>query len=185
MAILVPAEISLAHRGVLFLDELPEFDRKVPEVLREPLESGHMVFQERRDKQNFRTFSIDRAMNPCPCGYFGHFNGKCRCTPDAIARYQGRLSGPLLDRIDMQIPVNALWFHSDLVKLADGEHSIDIRARSSAPFNGNSSDKVKANNLYRRVKSIVIVRLNKLQIELLQKAMTKVQLVCTRLSPRT
>ncbi len=83
-----PGEISLAHRGVLFLDELPEFDRRVLEVLREPLESGHITISRAARQADFPArFQLVAAMNPCPCGYLGHSNGKCRCTPDAIARY--------------------------------------------------------------------------------------------------
>ncbi|HJW56587.1 MAG TPA: YifB family Mg chelatase-like AAA ATPase, partial [Burkholderiaceae bacterium] len=115
-----PGEISLAHHGVLFLDELPEFDRKVLEVLREPLESGHITISRAARQADFPArFQLIAAMNPCPCGYLGHPAGKCRCTPDLIARYQGRISGPLLDRIDMQIQVGALS-HDDLLKQAGG-----------------------------------------------------------------
>ena len=168
-----PGEISLAHRGVLFLDELPEFDRKVLEVLREPLESGHISISRAARQAEFPArFQLIAAMNPCPCGYFGHFNGKCRCTPDAIARYQGRLSGPLLDRIDMQIPVNALP-HSDLVKLADGEHSIDIRARVERAFQRQLERQGKANNLLSTSEIDRYCQAEQTAIELLQKAMTK------------
>ena len=99
-----PGEISLAHHGVLFLDELPEFDRKVLEVLREPLESGHITISRAARQADFPAkFQLITGMNPCPCGYFGLFNNKCRCTPDQIARYKAKISGPLLDRIDMHI----------------------------------------------------------------------------------
>lgn len=101
-----PGEISLAHHGVLFLDELPEFDRKVLEVLREPLESGEIVIARARDKVRFPArFQLVAAMNPCPCGYLGDPSGRCRCTPDQIQRYRARLSGPLLDRIDLHLTV--------------------------------------------------------------------------------
>jgi len=101
-----PGEITLAHQGVLFLDELPEFDRKVLEVLREPLESGHIVIARARDKVRFPArFQLVAAMNPCPCGYLGDPSGRCRCTPDQIQRYRGKLSGPLLDRIDLHLTV--------------------------------------------------------------------------------
>jgi len=104
-----PGEISLAHRGVLFLDELPEFERRVLEVLREPLESGCITISRAARQAQFPArFQLIAAMNPCPCGYFGHAQGKCRCTPDMVARYQGRISGPLLDRIDLQVEVGAL-----------------------------------------------------------------------------
>ena len=97
-----PGEISLAHHGVLFLDELPEFDRRVLEVLREPMESGRIVISRAARQAEFPArFQLVAAMNPCPCGYAGDADGRCRCTPDAIARYRGRISGPLLDRIDI------------------------------------------------------------------------------------
>jgi magnesium chelatase family protein len=101
-----PGEITLAHQGVLFLDELPEFDRKVLEVLREPLESGHIVIARARDKVRFPArFQLVAAMNPCPCGHLADPSGRCRCTPEQIQRYRSKLSGPLLDRIDMHLTV--------------------------------------------------------------------------------
>jgi len=103
-----PGEISLAHHGVLFLDELPEWDRRVLEVLREPLESGEIHISRAARQAVFPSrFQFVAAMNPCPCGYLGHSSGKCHCTPDQIARYRARISGPLLDRIDLQIEVRA------------------------------------------------------------------------------
>lgn len=103
-----PGEISLAHHGVLFLDELPEFDRKVLEVLREPLESGHISISRAARQADYPArFQLVAAMNPCPCGYLGHYNGRCRCTPDQLQRYRGRISGPLLDRIDLHVEVPA------------------------------------------------------------------------------
>lgn len=101
-----PGEITLAHQGVLFLDELPEFDRKVLEVLREPLESGHIVIARARDKVRFPArFQLVAAMNPCPCGHLGDPSGRCRCSAEQIQRYRGKLSGPLLDRIDLHLSV--------------------------------------------------------------------------------
>ncbi|WP_455207302.1 YifB family Mg chelatase-like AAA ATPase [Kaarinaea lacus] len=101
-----PGEISLAHHGVLFLDELPEFDRKVLEVLREPLESGRITISRAARQAEFPArFQLVAAMNPCPCGYHGHVNGRCHCTADQIQRYRNKISGPLLDRIDMHIEV--------------------------------------------------------------------------------
>jgi magnesium chelatase family protein len=127
-----PGEISMAMHGVLFLDELPEFDRGVLEVLREPLESGRITISRAARRADFRAqFQLVAAMNPCPCGYLGHYNGKCRCTPDQVARYRGRISGPLLDRIDIQIEVPAV-LQTDLLKQADGETSAVIRARVEA-----------------------------------------------------
>ncbi len=104
-----PGEISLAHHGVLFLDELPEFDRRVLEVLREPLESGRITISRAALQADFPAcFQLIAAMNPCPCGYLGHSNGRCRCTPEQVLRYRGRISGPLLDRIDMHVEVPPL-----------------------------------------------------------------------------
>lgn len=101
-----PGEISLAHNGVLFLDELPEFDRRVLEVLREPLESGRIVISRAARQAEFPArFQLVAAMNPCPCGYLGDNQGRCRCTADQVARYRARISGPLLDRIDLHVEV--------------------------------------------------------------------------------
>ncbi|MGA8146020.1 MAG: YifB family Mg chelatase-like AAA ATPase [Gallionellaceae bacterium] len=127
-----PGEISVAMHGVLFLDELPEFERAVLEVLREPLESGRITISRAARRADFRAqFQLLAAMNPCPCGYLGHYNGKCRCTPDQVARYRSKISGPLLDRIDIQIEVPAVP-QADLLKQAEGETSALIRARVEA-----------------------------------------------------
>lgn len=124
-----PGEISLAHNGVLFLDELPEFDRKVLEVLREPLESGHITISRAARQADFPArFQLVAAMNPCPCGYLGHYNNKCRCTPDNVARYKAKISGPLLDRIDLHIEVPALK-EEELTTAMVSEDSASIRAR--------------------------------------------------------
>ena len=99
-----PGEITLAHLGVLFLDELPEFDRRVLEVLREPLESGSITISRAAQQADFPArFQLVAAMNPCPCGYLGDSSGQCSCTPDQVQRYRARISGPLLDRIDLQL----------------------------------------------------------------------------------
>lgn len=101
-----PGEISLSHNGALFLDELPEFDRKVLEVLREPLETGHITISRANRQADFPArFQLIAAMNPCPCGYLGDASGRCRCTSEQVARYRARVSGPLLDRIDMHLEV--------------------------------------------------------------------------------
>jgi len=101
-----PGEISLAHHGVLFLDELPEFDRRVLEVLREPLESGCIMISRAAQQARFPArFQLVAAMNPCPCGYLGDPSGRCHCSVEQIRRYRQRLSGPLLDRIDLHIEV--------------------------------------------------------------------------------
>ena len=122
-----PGEITLAHLGVLFLDELPEFPRRVLEVLREPLESGHIAVARVRGRIEFPArFQLVAAMNPCPCGYLGE--ARCRCTPDQIARYRGRLSGPLLDRIDVQVAAPRIA-HAELSGPANGEPSAAVRVR--------------------------------------------------------
>jgi magnesium chelatase family protein len=127
-----PGEISLAHQGILFLDELPEFDRKVLETLREPLESGRIhIARAARQAEFPAEFQLIAAMNPCPCGFHGHGNDKCRCTPDQIARYRGKLSGPFVDRLDLIIEVPALLAEA-LAGQADGESSATVRARVEA-----------------------------------------------------
>lgn len=127
-----PGEISLAHHGVLFLDELPEFDRKVLEVLREPLESGHITISRAARQADFpASFQLIAAMNPCPCGYLGHHNNKCRCTPDQVSRYRARISGPLLDRIDLNIEVPALR-EDELTSIAHAESSAQVQQRVEA-----------------------------------------------------
>jgi magnesium chelatase family protein len=132
-----PGEISLAHHGVLFLDELPEFDRRVLEVLREPMESGRIVISRAARQAEFPArFQLVAAMNPCPCGYAGDVDGRCHCTPDAIARYRGRISGPLLDRIDIisdvpRIPLMEL----NAKRGAHDEDSASVRARVIAARN--------------------------------------------------
>jgi magnesium chelatase family protein len=124
-----PGEISLAHHGVLFLDELPEFDRDVLEALREPLESGRVsIARAARQAQFPARFQLVAAMNPCPCGHCGDRSGRCRCTPERIARYRGRVSGPLADRIDLKLEVPAPR-ESELVAPVSGECSQAIRGR--------------------------------------------------------
>jgi len=127
-----PGEVSLAHLGVLFLDELPEFDRRVLEVLRQPLESGQVTIARAARHADFPArFQLIAAMNPCPCGYQGHASGKCHCTFESVLRYQERISGPLLDRIDIQVDVTALEPET-LARMADGESTAAIAARVAA-----------------------------------------------------
>jgi magnesium chelatase family protein len=127
-----PGEISMAMHGVLFLDELPEFRRDVLEVLREPLESGRITISRAAHQADFPArFPLVAAMNPCPCGYLGHYSGKCHCTPDQVARYRRRISGPLLDRIDIQIEVPAVAAE-DLAARSAGETSEQMRERVTA-----------------------------------------------------
>src|SRR3981189_2668287 len=124
-----PGEIPLAHHGVLFLDELPEFDRDVLEALREPLESGRVsIARAARHAQFPARFQLVAAMNPCPSGHFGDRAGRCRCTPERIARYRGRISGPLADRIDIKLEVPAPR-EAELLAPAASESSDGIAAR--------------------------------------------------------
>jgi magnesium chelatase family protein len=124
-----PGEISLAHHGVLYLDELPEFPRAALEALREPLESGTITISRAARRSEFPArFQLIGAMNPCPCGYLGSQQRACRCTPDQVARYQSKLSGPLLDRIDLHVEVPALAA-ADLLQAQPGETSAAIRLR--------------------------------------------------------
>jgi magnesium chelatase family protein len=125
-----PGEISLAHHGVLFLDELPEFPRAALEALREPLESGRVTISRAAQRAEFPArFQLIAAMNPCPCGYLGSSLRSCRCSPDQVSRYQGKLSGPLLDRIDLHIEVGALAAE-ELLGAAPGESTATIRQRA-------------------------------------------------------
>jgi magnesium chelatase family protein len=127
-----PGEISLAHHGVLFLDELPEWDRRVLEALREPLETGVIHISRASRQSTFPAeFQFVAAMNPCPCGWLGHASGRCHCTPERIARYRGRVSGPLLDRIDVGIEVPALAAEALAVGHPGGETSAE-RGETSA-----------------------------------------------------
>ena len=124
-----PGEISLAHQGVLFLDELPEFPRAALEALREPLESGTITISRAAQRAEFPArFQLIAAMNPCPCGYLGSHLRACRCSPDHVSRYQGKLSGPLLDRIDLHVEVGALAA-GELVNTPPGEATAAIRGR--------------------------------------------------------
>lgn len=129
-----PGEISLSHRGVLFLDELPEFDRKVLEVLREPLESGRILISRAARQAEFPArFQLVAAMNPCPCGYYGHPRTACHCTPDQVKRYKAKISGPLLDRIDLAIEVPSI-LPEELGQRAAGESSQIVRERVEAAW---------------------------------------------------
>jgi magnesium chelatase family protein len=122
-----PGEISLAHHGVLFLDELPEFNRRSLEVLRQPLEEGRVTISRALNSTTFpASFILVASMNPCPCGYMGDPKHVCGCTPVQIEKYMGRISGPLLDRIDMHIEVPAVPF-AELSATGDGTNSASMR----------------------------------------------------------
>lgn len=127
-----PGEVSLAHNGVLFLDEFPEFKKHVLEVLRQPLEDGHVTISRAASTLTFPSgFSLVAAMNPCPCGYLTDNTHGCRCTPAQIDRYRGKISGPLLDRIDIHVDVPAVPFR-EIKKGRAGESSASIRKRVTA-----------------------------------------------------
>jgi magnesium chelatase family protein len=127
-----PGEISLAHRGVLFLDELPEFGQNVLEVLRQPLEDRIVTISRAQGTVTFpANFMLIAAMNPCPCGFFGDPTRECTCSAGSIARYQKRISGPLLDRIDIHVEVPRVEYEK-LTDRQEGERSADVRARVQA-----------------------------------------------------
>jgi magnesium chelatase family protein len=133
-----PGEVSLAHHGVLFLDELPEWNRRVLEALREPLESGTIHISRAARQSTFPAeFQFVAAMNPCPCGWLGHESGRCHCSQERVARYRARVSGPLLDRIDLGIevpalPPEAMAARGERAERADGEASTSAAIRAQA-----------------------------------------------------
>ncbi len=149
-----PGEISMAMHGVLFLDELPEFSRDVLEVLREPLESGRITISRAARQADFPArFQLVAAMNPCPCGYLGHYTGKCHCTPEQVARYRRRISGPLLDRIDIHIEVPAVP-PEEMAGAADGRgERNDPLARRSRARRGSSHVRASPTLNCRRARS--------------------------------
>jgi magnesium chelatase family protein len=127
-----PGEVSLAHNGVLFLDELPEFHRSTLEVMRQPLEDGRVTVSRAAGTVTFPSeFMLVAAMNPCPCGYFGDLKRECRCGPNQVQRYRQRISGPLLDRIDLHIEVPSIEYR-DMASERPEEASSAIRERVSA-----------------------------------------------------
>lgn len=141
-----PGEITLANKGVLFLDELPEFERGVLEVLRQPLEAKQITISRANSQMTFpANFQLVAAMNPCPCGYDGDASGRCRCRPEQIKRYQDKLSGPLLDRIDLHITVPALPI-ADLQNSQAGETSEQVQTRVAAAHMRQLIRQKKVNN---------------------------------------
>ena len=127
-----PGEISLAHTGVLFLDELPEFSRETMEVLRQPLEDGKVTISRASGSYTYPSrFMLVCAMNPCKCGWYGHPSGRCTCTEASVRQYRGRISGPLLDRIDLIVEVPSLEF-DELKSRPNGERSAEIKRRVDA-----------------------------------------------------
>ena len=125
----IPGEISLAHNGILFMDEFPEFPRQVLEVLRQPLEDRHISISRARYAVDYPAgFMLVASMNPCPCGYYNHPTRECTCAPGAVSKYLARISGPLLDRIDIQCEILPVPFEK-LSELKEGESSAAIRER--------------------------------------------------------
>lgn len=170
-----PGEISLAHNGALFLDELPEFDRKVLEVLREPLETGHITISRAARQVDFPArFQLVAAMNPCPCGYLGDSSGRCHCTSEQIMRYRARVSGPLLDRIDMHLDVPRIS-HDVLRKGSpQGEEtSAAIRSRVVAARNRALVRSGKANSALTAKEVKHLCLLTEQGHQLLEQAMDK------------
>ena len=171
-----PGEISLAHHGVLFLDELPEFSRQVLEVLREPLETGRITISRAARQADFPArFQLVAAMNPCPCGYLGHPTQACRDTPDQIARYRARISGPLLDRIDIQISVPSLT-QDELMQASTGEPSAAIRARVQAARDRQMQRQGKPNAALGTQEIDALCQLDAASETLLKKAITRLNL---------
>jgi magnesium chelatase family protein len=172
-----PGEISLAHHGVLFLDEFPEFQRKALEVMREPLESGEIIISRANAQMMFPArFQLIAAMNPCPCGYFGDREGRCRCSAEQVRRYRDRISGPLLDRIDLHINVPALR-KGELQQLGTGEPSTRVRERVLAcrqlqwqRNNGKTNNQLDSQGIEQHCP------LGKPEQQLMEKALEKLQL---------
>jgi magnesium chelatase family protein len=175
-----PGEISLAHNGVLFLDELPEFDRHTLEVLRQPLEDGSVTISRALSSTTFpANFMLVAALNPCPCGFRGDPRRKCECTPNQIERYMSKISGPLLDRIDIHIEVPAVPFR-ELSEQSAGTPSGDIRGRVVAARGvqrqrfGNRGPRVNGRMSHRYIKKFC--QLNGECESILKMAMTEMGL---------
>jgi len=166
-----PGEISLAHHGVLFLDELPEFQRQVLEVLREPLESGEICISRANAQVVFPAkFQLVAAMNPCPCGYYGSGDGRCHCSDDQVKRYRQKISGPLIDRFDLHIEVKAVdtkIFQQQNVE----ESSADVRSRIVRARTQQKQRQNKINNQLNSQELETYCVLKKEQKKLLEDAM--------------
>lgn len=174
-----PGEISLAHHGVLFLDELPEFERKVLEVLREPLESGEIVISRAAQQVTYAANTmLVASMNPCPCGFWGGDNTskRCLCSPDQVRRYRGRISGPLLDRIDMHVEVKPVSRKDLLSDKLTGEPSEVVRNRVVAA-RARQLERQGIPNAQLSVRQIKnVCRINESDTTLLEKALDKMKL---------
>lgn len=171
-----PGEITLANKGVLFLDEMPEFDRKVLEVLRQPLESKQITISRANQQATFpANFQLVAAMNPCPCGYHGDPSGRCHCRAEQIQRYQDKISGPLLDRIDLHVSVPALPI-SDLQNANAGENSQTVRSRVTIAYERQQSRQGKPNSELAPSELDYYVRLGDAEKQLLQMAQQRLNL---------
>ncbi|WP_024888847.1 YifB family Mg chelatase-like AAA ATPase [Luteimonas huabeiensis] len=172
-----PGEISLAHHGVLFLDELPEWERRALEVLREPLESGVVTISRAARQVEFPArFQLVAAMNPCPCGWAGDPSGRCRCPPDAIRRYRARISGPLLDRIDLQLEIPRLPASELRPDAPPGEASAAIRRRVEAARDRQLARAGRCNARLDQAATLASCRLQAADQALLERAVESLQL---------
>ena len=172
-----PGEISLAHHGVLFLDELPEWDRRALEVLREPLESGVVTISRAARQCEFPArFQLVAAMNPCPCGWAGDPSGRCRCTGDTIRRYRARISGPLMDRIDLHVEVPRLPPAALRADAPDGECSALVRARIERARAVQHARAGKPNAVLGQAETFAACRLEACDQALLERAIDTLQL---------
>ncbi|EPJ44797.1 MAG: mg chelatase-like protein [Osedax symbiont Rs2] len=181
-----PGEISLAHNGVLFLDEVVEFPRKVLEVLREPLEAGSIHISRAAQKISFPArFQLVAAMNPCPCGYAQDASGRCHCSPEQVKRYQAKLSGPLLDRIDLHIQVQPVAAEDllDIAKMTGSENSAQVASRVKHSVQRQIARQSCRNSHLQGAQLQQVCFLERQLRELLVRAATKLQLsarACTR-----
>lgn len=176
-----PGEISLAHHGVLFLDELPEFKRSALEVMRQPIEERKVNISRARISLEFpASFMLLASMNPCPCGFYNHPEKQCTCPPGAVQKYLNKVSGPLLDRIDLHVEVTPVAF-SELTAPKEGELSANIRSRvihareiQSERFHGDANIFCNAQMNHQQLKKLC--RINEQGQQLLKNAMTKLNL---------
>ena len=173
-----PGEVSLAHNGVLFLDELPEFNRGVLEALREPLEAGKIIISRAARQTEFPArFQLVAAMNPCPCGYYGDKTDRCQCTSEQIRRYRGKVSGPLLDRIDIHIEVPNVSPHIlEKLQHEQPEASAQVRRRVTGAYREQLARSGKQNSMLNNRELTKYCRLGQQQTALLHKAIKQLSL---------
>lgn len=170
-----PGEVSRAHNGVLFLDELPEFHRHVLDVLREPMETGCITISRAHGQADYpASFQLVAAMNPCPCGYLGDRQGECHCSRDAVQRYRGKVSGPLLDRIDMHMEVPRLSFAELQGKKSEGSAVVRERVMTARSIQLQRNRSLNSQLRHEQIDSVCA--LHKLDQQLLQHAMEKLRL---------